>query len=398
MGLDPFTLMVMAQMVSVVCGLLFLNEAASGRAPSNWHFALAFLCAPLAALFYLIQAYPVGNGVAIVTVALTWCGARAVNGRRPHLWIALAVPFFVTVAVLATRMDDGAWIGAYPFFASFAAFSLAAAVEFRRGRTNEARTKNASILSAICAFNGVFYASRAFGLWLLGPDDPIFQAVLGPETATAVLTLLVVVFSFSLTALGKERTDALLVYAATHDDMTGLFNRGEFFRLADELLAKLARDEKPVAVLLMDLDHFKKINDAHGHMAGDRVLARFAETVKKEIGAKGPCCRYGGEEFAAVLPGMTREDAVGEAERLRIAFSDAGKLESFHPTVSIGVAAAPAISGISELLERADRQLYLAKASGRDRTAADLDLPEMMRREKPPLRGFGERARAALSA
>jgi diguanylate cyclase (GGDEF)-like protein len=406
MGLDLFTLMVMAQMVSIVCGLLFLIEAVRGRSRSSWSFAWAFLCAPIAALFYigagsdlhLVRLYPVGNGIAAVTVAMTWCGARCVNRRRPYFSGALAVPFFMTLAMLATERHLDAWSGAYPFFACFAAFSLAAAAEFWRGRENEARTRNASILAAICTFNAVFYALRGLGLWLLGPDDPIFRAALGPETATVVLTLLVVVSSFSLIALGKERSDALLMYAATHDGMTGLFNRGEFFRRAEELFVKLARDQKPVAVLLMDLDHFKKINDTHGHRAGDRVLAAFAGTAKKEIGPRGLCCRYGGEEFAAVLPGMTREEAVEQAERLRVAFCEAWETESLRPTVSIGVVSAIATSKLSELLERADRQLYLAKASGRNRTAADIDLPDMLRREKPPLRGFGERARTALSA
>jgi diguanylate cyclase (GGDEF)-like protein len=308
----------------------------------------------------------------------------------------------MTIAVFLAAKDMEAWTGAYPFFACFAAFALAAAVEFRRGRVDEARTRNASILAAVCAFNAVFYTARGVGLWLLGPHDQVFQAVLGPETATMVLTVLVVVSSFSLTALGKERIDARLRYAAAHDGMTGLFNRTEFFRQAEELLAGLARKEKPAAVLLMDLDHFKRINDTHGHRIGDEVLAIFAGVVKRELCPVGPCCRYGGEEFAAILPGMSREEAVGHAERLRIAFSEAGTAagttQPLSPTVSIGVVSGAVTSSISELLERADRQLYLAKASGRNRTVADLDFSEMLRREKPPLRAFGERVRTMSSA
>jgi predicted signal transduction protein with EAL and GGDEF domain len=99
---------------------------------------------------------------------------------------------------------------------------------------------------------------------------------------------------------------------------------------------------------------------------------------------------------------MSREEAIGHAERLRIAFSEAGTAagttQPLSPTVSIGVVSGAATSSISELLERADRQLYLAKASGRNRTVADLDFPEMLRREKPPLRAFGERVRTMSSA
>lgn len=212
------------------------------------------------------------------------------------------------------------------------------------------------------------------------------------------LTLLIVVSSFSLTALGTERTDALLRYAATHDAMTGLFNRGEFFRQAEKLLATLAEEKRPAAVLLMDLDHFKRINDTHGHRTGDETLVLFAGIVNDTFGCCGLCCRYGGEEFAAILPDMTSSEAVAQAEKLRTAFSTAGSANSVQATVSIGVVSAPAKPSLSELLERADKQLYLAKASGRDRTVADLDFPEVLRRRKPPLRTFGERVRTARSA
>ena len=169
-------------------------------------------------------------------------------------------------------------------------------------------------------------------------------------------------------ALHQSRLARRHASEAMTDPLTGLLNRRALFdRFGDEPLAG------PIAVLLCDLDHFKSINDIHGHAAGDDVLRQFAATLRQLVGAGGVSARLGGEEFAVVLPGAGSPQAAALGERIRAAFAASG-LEtlagSLTCTVSIGVAACelPA-EGFEALLGQADAALYVAKRDGRNRVA-----------------------------
>jgi diguanylate cyclase (GGDEF)-like protein len=155
---------------------------------------------------------------------------------------------------------------------------------------------------------------------------------------------------------------------AMTDPLTGLLNRRALFdRFGQEPLAG------PIAVLLCDLDHFKSINDIHGHAAGDDVLRQFASTVRQLVGAQGVPARLGGEEFAVVLPGAGAPQAAVMGERIRATFADCGLETLAGPvtcTVSIGVAVCEEPKdGFEALLGQADAALYAAKRDGRNRVA-----------------------------
>ena len=137
-------------------------------------------------------------------------------------------------------------------------------------------------------------------------------------------------------------------------------------------MGRAARDGAPLAVVALDVDHFKRVNDAHGHAAGDAVLAAVAARAAEALRAGDLLARIGGEEFAALLPGATLEAAAEVAERVRARIGaapvPAGEAR-LAVTVSAGVAAlAPAEDGAA-LLARADARLYAAKRAGRDRVA-----------------------------
>jgi len=157
---------------------------------------------------------------------------------------------------------------------------------------------------------------------------------------------------------------------AYRDELTQLLNRRAFFAACREQLACLPA-EHVFAVLLIDLDHFKAINDAHGHAAGDHVLREVARIFRAELRDSDILCRFGGEEFALALPGTSLSDATALAERLRLAlhaspFAYAG--QSIHGTASIGVAAASCGEvSLENLLKTADQAMYRAKRQGRDR-------------------------------
>jgi diguanylate cyclase (GGDEF)-like protein len=154
---------------------------------------------------------------------------------------------------------------------------------------------------------------------------------------------------------------------ATTDPLTELPNRRHFI---DRAVAAFAAPERPVSAVMVDVDHFKSVNDARGHLAGDAVLVEVARRIRDAVGAKGTLGRFGGEEFALVLPGVALEDAVTVAERLRAAVAET-PVESvggaLPMTVSVGVASSIGDEGLNELLKRADDRLYDAKHDGRDR-------------------------------
>src|ERR1035437_3982627 len=158
---------------------------------------------------------------------------------------------------------------------------------------------------------------------------------------------------------------------STHDALTGLYNRHfleEFF--ARELLLA-ERAGHPVSVIMGDLDHFKAVNDRHGHLAGDEVLRVFGNLMKHNARASDIICRYGGEEFLLVLPGMTEEGAVERAEQLRRAMAAtpvSHGASQITVTASFGVATFPFHGRTTdELIAAADSALYSAKADGRNR-------------------------------
>jgi diguanylate cyclase (GGDEF)-like protein len=159
---------------------------------------------------------------------------------------------------------------------------------------------------------------------------------------------------------------------ATHDSLTGLLNHEEILGILDKELARSERDGVCVSIIMADIDHFKKVNDTHGHMAGDAVLHITAKKMQSMMRAYDSIGRYGGEEFLIVLPECCKECAVAFAERL-CSFISSDKMdtpEGMIPiTISLGVAASGNDSGRIEpsLVKAADTALYKAKMNGRNR-------------------------------
>jgi two-component system, cell cycle response regulator len=157
---------------------------------------------------------------------------------------------------------------------------------------------------------------------------------------------------------------------ATIDPLTGAHNKRHF----DDILAKETRRAvqhgTALCLVLLDIDHFKRINDTFGHHAGDWVLARVAETIKALLDPGGLFCRVGGEEFAVIAPNTERKGALAASERIRAAIERASfDYEGRHipVTVSLGVAEVAPMDSPDELYQRADEKLYASKTVGRNR-------------------------------
>ena len=181
----------------------------------------------------------------------------------------------------------------------------------------------------------------------------------------------------SLEATVAQRTAALmqanaeLLSLATHDALTGVFNRRRFDEKITEYSLLSRRTGRPFALLLIDADHFKRINDSHGHAVGDEVLQQLAQLIEASLRTTDFVARYGGEEFAVLLPEIAKPDTPEVvAEKIRTAVADAHFPAVGHVTVSIGIGLAdPADNNQMTLIKRADQQLYQAKAAGRNQVA-----------------------------
>jgi diguanylate cyclase (GGDEF)-like protein len=214
--------------------------------------------------------------------------------------------------------------------------------------------------------------------------QPIGVAILSSERAGAFPVVIREQLQGIIGYLGAALANALAyhqaVVEATTDGMTGLSNHRTFQLKAREALARAERNGRPVCLVLTDIDHFKQVNDTHGHATGDDVLRAFAQCIRSCLRRADIGARYGGEEFALLLEDTDLDAARALAERVR---ESAGRLvhpgaggTPFRVTASFGVAAVPAhATTVLELVESADRALYLAKRSGRNQTRTASELP-----------------------
>ncbi len=174
-------------------------------------------------------------------------------------------------------------------------------------------------------------------------------------------------------ALRTVRYQKLLEQRAQIDGLTGLWNRAYFDRRLEEVLAGCARHDRCASLCMTDVDHFKRVNDTCGHPFGDRVLEYAAEVIRATVRLSDVPCRYGGEEFAIILPDADPEAGAALAERLRAQLPVREwrrKDEVFHVTASFGVAGSVDACGApltaEQLVARADQALYQAKRAGRN--------------------------------
>ncbi|MGW4525843.1 diguanylate cyclase [Amycolatopsis sp. NPDC004378] len=220
-----------------------------------------------------------------------------------------------------------------------------------------------------------------FGTWA---DNGLEVATLclGALNALALATLpglMVLVFP-PLLLLHRTVLVKQLEVAAHRDEKTGLYNTSGWHALAERTLAMSARQHSTFGLLMLDLDHFKQVNDTYGHLAGDAVLKAVAQSIISAVRGRGDAVgRFGGEEFVVLLPGIALPDIGAVAERIRGTISaltvPVGQLSITGLSTSIGIAVYPtAGTALQRLLDAADTALYHAKATGRNKVVHVADL------------------------
>jgi diguanylate cyclase (GGDEF)-like protein len=231
----------------------------------------------------------------------------------------------------------------------------------RFARPNHPRYSTGSLVSVPIAFRGrvrgVVNVTNKRSREPLSPDDLALLEDLASHAAVALSN--------------AERYEALLE-RAQQDPLTGLLHHGQFWCSLKTEVARARRYDRPLSVAMVDIDHFKGLNDRHGHLAGDRALAGVAAAIRRLCRESDIAARYGGEEFAIALPETPIEGALHWAEKIRRAVEESGAGPQAEPlTVSVGIAALdPSAPTPRRLVDAADRQLYRAKSLGRNRVCA----------------------------
>ena len=221
---------------------------------------------------------------------------------------------------------------------------------------------------------GYLLTTLVIGIWLVGPLLGLAVWSGAPMAAMLLLVGQLVALSGQMLML-TQRHAGELTLAATTDALTGIHNRAGFEELATRKIARAGQSHQPLALLVFDVDHFKRINDTHGHPVGDRVLRRVVSRALNTLRPDDLLGRWGGEEFVALLVGVSPEQAEQAAERLRVAVVERGfKLSNgtrLSVSVSVGLMATPAQmddprTQLRKLVAVADVALYEAKRGGRN--------------------------------
>ena len=183
-----------------------------------------------------------------------------------------------------------------------------------------------------------------------------------------------IVVAFQDVSQYKQLVDQL-EQLARHDSLTGLYNRGAFEWLMKEQLAYAKRYQTPLSLIMIDVDHFKKINDQHGHQAGDQVLQQLTRQIANQVRQTDYPARFGGEEFVIILPHTAHQQAVDLAERIRLVIAETPMVcepqKSVSITISLGVASfREGVETLDVLVKAADQALFQAKAEGRNRVVS----------------------------
>jgi diguanylate cyclase (GGDEF)-like protein len=374
-SLDVGTLYFIAICVTALLGLFLLYTWTQERIRALAWWSIAYLIGGASGALWrfgdiIAPRLPSSASTVLLFVALgmMWSAARVFHGRRVH-WIATS--FGGVSWLLASFVPTFAGSAVSRFVASaliVACYTFLTALELRRERRKSLRRRWPALF--VPMLHGAIFLFPV-ALATLSPAGDDVHSVAGGWIAVFAIEILLYVVgtAFIVLILAKDRTVHIYKTAATTDPLTGLLNRRGFFEAAGALATRHRRTVAPVSVLAFDLDHFKSINDRHGHAVGDAVLQMFAKVARETLRASDVVGRLGGEEFVALLPSTLAEASIA-AERVRAALAAASLVrngQQVAATVSIGVSSGSPTMAVDLLITRADDALYRAKANGRNR-------------------------------
>lgn len=382
MGIDMHTLIAAAAVTELLFALMLASTWSHRR--TEWpliYWSLGSFCAAISAICFVLRGQipdfigiAVANVLAYAALALRLAGLRSFAGQAVRLGRLMVPPLLIGV-LFAFREPLDLDVTRRVMIVGIVGlgYGVLMLVDLMRAQREEALVMRRVVIvliglqtlnDVVRLIDGTFYAFA--GNDFMNPANFYALLLLNVLCLYGVLNLATFMMIF-------ERHENRLVHAATIDVLTGLLTRSRFEELAQRQIARNRHAQQPAAVLVMDLDHFKRINDRHGHDAGDRVLRAFAHCARNHLRPTDLLSRPGGEEFWALLPQADLAEATQIARRIGEPFRSVRvdhDGQRITATVSIGVAEVRADETLQSALARADLALYRAKREGRDRVAA----------------------------
>jgi diguanylate cyclase (GGDEF)-like protein len=311
-----------------------------------------------------------GNALLSLAISLFVVGLYEFNRLRPPLYVWVSPVLIALIAIVFLEDPRPRVIGLLCVLALQGLHTLVVALRCRRHTVGIGQYY---LIGGFLLLE-ITFAIRAVGAVVL---DPALLSPIAPIPLQMISAMVpgcaVILVAFGIVVMGKERSDHESRQLALTDVLTGLPNRRHTLDTLAQQLAAAIRAAQPLSVLMCDIDHFKQINDQHGHAAGDEALRQVAACLRMRLRAQDVAGRIGGEEFLVVLPQTSLEGATQLAENLRAAISElriqVGIGKTLPLTISIGVCGGvPKKSAAGDtLIASADHALYRAKESGRNR-------------------------------
>ena len=385
----PTLLLLIVVSSVVVSGALLLLSGGQRRDGLPYWAAGLLLSASAHALLLLYGRIPnvlsvvLGNALLSATLVCFLLALRCFHGRRLCVVraslpvLAVAVLMFIFQHEFANRVVvSGFSLAAQT---GWLLWTLVRHQPLQPLRREQGLSRGALLLAIGVSLILITMLARALAALFFSLDiASILQGNLVQTLTFTVSFMAILITSFGFVFMSKERTDAANVRLAAQDALTGVANRRALMLALERELAYAARQRTPLSLLMLDIDHFKKVNDQYGHLAGDHVLRHVVGVLAQRQRAQDVLGRYGGEEFMLLLPGTDVAGAQQLAQQLRQAVQAAPADwagQQIAVTVSVGIAAVRAGQSRNweTLLQAADQALYRAKDNGRNRVeVADL--------------------------
>ncbi|MNE05971.1 Inner membrane protein YeaI [compost metagenome] len=377
--------------LAVLLGTLWLHRPSRQH---NFHFAAGFLSTGVGAILVALRgdipyflSIEVGNTLALAAFSFWLAGLLSFEQRKLGGWIAIPALLWVGGMLVPPVRDSMiSRILLYHACAAVAYFMLAGVVLANRSRASLSR----KVLAATFILQAFFGAVVATVVIPGDITSPNAVALTSPLAFSGMLGFTVIIMISAKIIM--EDTEARLHRLAMTDHLTGVLNRRGLLEEFERIKKRSSASSRYVALVLFDIDHFKKINDKYGHQSGDAVLVHFCDIARRVIGDRGLFVRMGGEEFALVAEVESPSSTVTLAEAIRSnlrlsRISSRG--EGIEVTTSVGISEALIRDAeLSVMMTEADRALYAAKKAGRNRTvihvnSANVVVPSVDRDENP---------------
>lgn len=382
MHLDLFDVQTILFMNVLICACLsvalFFNIRDRYVCPGIWYWFGAFISLT-AGLFFLWLRLHVslwisvvfGNGLIILSYIQLWLGLRQyTKSLRPHdkLLMLLAPSVSLVLFALLNTGEDS-----FIIRSQVVAYTLLCLIvmSITLALKNRKPTESGRLLfacSLLLALGNAFF--RTFALHLLPGNSGLLDTNLQNVILMTTSEVSLLASGFSIMIISSQWLQQRLYVHATYDSLTGIYNRYALIELSETIALTTNLTQRVWSLAMIDIDHFKAVNDQYGHPVGDIVLKQIATTLKENIRHRDILARYGGEEFVVVLPDCDTANAKTWAERTRKIIENKAITihgQYLHVTVSIGVATSNySILGLDDVIKLADQALYAAKKAGRN--------------------------------